>query len=86
MVTECSEFLFDFQPLGSRAITARFDGGMITSDGGEYYSKPMLSNALATKKQPAQLPMSTAEQMAASLPATVRTRTTITAIEGDDGR
>lgn len=34
MVTECSEFLFDFQPLGSRAITARFDGGMITSDGG----------------------------------------------------
>lgn len=54
---------------------------VITSDGGEYYSKPMLSNALATKKQPAQLPMSTAEQMAASLPATVRTRTTITAID-----
>ena len=34
MVTECSELALDFQPLGSREITARFDGGTITSDGG----------------------------------------------------
>ena len=54
---------------------------IVTSDGGEYYSKPMLSNALATKKQPAQLAMSSAEQMATTLPATVRPRTTITAID-----
>jgi hypothetical protein len=34
MPTECSERSFDFQPLGSREITARFDGGTITSDAG----------------------------------------------------
>jgi hypothetical protein len=34
MATECSEPRFDFQPLGAREITGRFDGGTITSDGG----------------------------------------------------
>lgn len=34
MVTECSRRSFDFQPLGSREVTARFDGGTITSDAG----------------------------------------------------
>src|SRR5262249_17015063 len=34
MSTECSQQTFDFQPLGSRQVTARFDGGTITSDGG----------------------------------------------------
>jgi hypothetical protein len=34
MTTECNEVLFDFQPLGSRQVTARFDGGTITSDAG----------------------------------------------------
>jgi hypothetical protein len=34
METECSRAAFDFQPLGSRQITARFDGGTITSDAG----------------------------------------------------
>jgi hypothetical protein len=34
MLTECSERSFDFQPLGSRQVTARFDGGTITSDAG----------------------------------------------------
>jgi hypothetical protein len=31
---ECSETRFAFQPLGSRAVIARFNGGDITSDGG----------------------------------------------------
>jgi hypothetical protein len=34
MKTECSKTAFEFQPLGSRRITARFDGGTITSDAG----------------------------------------------------
>ena len=34
METECSSPAFDFQPLGSRQVTARFDGGTITSDAG----------------------------------------------------
>jgi hypothetical protein len=34
METECSKSSFDFQPLAGRQITARFDGGTITSDAG----------------------------------------------------
>lgn len=34
MSTECSIPSFDFQPLGTREVTARFDGGTITSDAG----------------------------------------------------
>jgi hypothetical protein len=34
MTTECNRFSFDFQPLGSREVVARFDGGRITSDAG----------------------------------------------------
>ena len=34
MTTECNAHEFDFQGLGSRAVTARFDGGAITSDAG----------------------------------------------------
>ena len=34
MPTECSGRSFDFQPLFSREVTARFDGGTITSDAG----------------------------------------------------
>ena len=34
MSTECNTREFDFQGLGSRAVTARFDGGAITSDAG----------------------------------------------------
>lgn len=54
---------------------------IITADGGESYSKPMLSNALAQKKTPATLPMAQAAQMQMQLPATVRTRTRVTAID-----
>jgi len=34
MLTECNAREFRFQGLGSRAVTARFDGGAITSDAG----------------------------------------------------
>lgn len=34
MPTECNERSFDFQPLAGREVTARFDGGTITSDAG----------------------------------------------------
>jgi hypothetical protein len=34
MTTECNAREFDFQGLGSRSVTARFDGGAITSDAG----------------------------------------------------
>ncbi len=34
MLTECNAREFNFQGLGSRAVTARFDGGAITSDAG----------------------------------------------------
>ncbi len=34
MKTECNQLSFDFQPLGSRQVTARFDGGTISSDAG----------------------------------------------------
>lgn len=34
MTTECNEVSFDFQPLANREVTARFDGGTITSDAG----------------------------------------------------
>lgn len=34
MNTECTQRTFDFQGLGSRIVTARFDGGTITSDAG----------------------------------------------------
>lgn len=34
MTTECSQRSFDFQPLAAREVTARFNGGTITSDAG----------------------------------------------------
>ena len=54
---------------------------LITADGGESYSKPMLSNALAKGKSPSQLVLSTAEQMAAQLAATIYTHTRVESID-----
>ena len=56
---------------------------IITADGGQFYSKPTLSNALASKKTPEAIPLNSAEQMVAQLNATVRTRTRVTAIQTD---
>lgn len=54
---------------------------MITQDNGDYYSKPMLSNAFAKSKTAEQLAMSSAESMSEQLQMTVRASTTVTAID-----
>ncbi|MBM3358189.1 MAG: FAD-dependent oxidoreductase [Betaproteobacteria bacterium] len=59
---------------------------IITADGGEFYSKPMLSNALGTGKTPQTLPLNSATQMAEQLAAEVRVRTRVTAIEPEHHR
>ena len=59
---------------------------IVTADGGEFYSKPTLSNALAAGKAPDAIPLNSAEQMAGQLHALIRTRTQVTAIEPDARR
>ena len=54
---------------------------MVSDDGGGSYAKPMLSNAFALGKGAAQLVSQSAEQMAATLDAQVRTRTEVVAID-----
>ena len=54
---------------------------IITRDDGAFYSKPMLSNALAKGKTAETLATAGAEQMAAQLNATVWTHTEVTAID-----
>ena len=54
---------------------------ILTADGGQFYSKPMLSNALASNKLPEAIPTHSAEQMAAQLDATIRAHTRVTAID-----
>ncbi len=53
---------------------------VIAADSGHFYSKPMLSNALASKKAPSAIALNTPEQMAVQLNATVRPHTRVTAI------
>jgi rubredoxin---NAD+ reductase len=59
---------------------------VVTADGGEFYSKPTLSNALASNKTPETIPLNGAGEMAAQLNGTVRARTRVTAIEPDARR
>ncbi len=53
---------------------------IITADSGSFYSKPMLSNALAGKKPPSAIALNSPEQMATQVNATVRAKTRVTAI------
>ena len=53
---------------------------VITADSGSFYSKPMLSNALAGKKPPSAIALNSPEQMATQINATVRAKTRVTAI------
>jgi len=55
---------------------------IVTSDGGEFYSKPMLSNAFSSNKTPEAIAINSAEQMTSQLNATVRARAKVTGIEG----
>jgi rubredoxin-NAD+ reductase len=57
---------------------------IVTAADGRFYSKPMLSNALAQKKDVDALAMSSAEKMAEDLNAMVRTHARVTAV--DPGR
>lgn len=59
---------------------------IVTADGGQFYSKPMLSNALASNKLPEAIPLNSAEQMAAQLNAAVHAHARVTAIEADGHR
>jgi rubredoxin-NAD+ reductase len=59
---------------------------IVTNDGGEFYPKPMLSEAFAAGKTPDAIANSTAEQMAAQLKAIVRTHALVTDIELDTKR
>ncbi|HZM47245.1 MAG TPA: FAD-dependent oxidoreductase [Burkholderiales bacterium] len=59
---------------------------IVTTDGGEFYPKPMLSEAFAAGKTPEAIVNSTAEQMAAQVKAIVRPHTVVTAIEPEAKR
>ncbi len=54
---------------------------IISRDGGDFYSKPMLSNALAGNKSAADLVLKSAATMACDLGATVRPNTEVIAID-----
>lgn len=54
---------------------------IIAADSGPFYSKPMLSNAIASKKAPAAIALNTPEQMAGQLKAAVRPNTRVDAID-----
>jgi rubredoxin-NAD+ reductase len=54
---------------------------IISADDGSFYSKPMLSNAIARQKQPDELVTASAQKMAQDLPASVLTHTRVEAID-----
>jgi len=54
---------------------------IITADGGESYSKPMLSNAFSAGKDKAALTLASAPEMAEKLNATLLTESRVRAIE-----
>jgi len=54
---------------------------VVTADDGSFYSKPALSNALASGKTPEALALNVAEQMQDQLNATVRTHAQVQAID-----
>ncbi len=54
---------------------------VVSRDGAGFYSKPMLSNALAGKKTAASLVMKPAEKMADELKARVLPRTSVTSVD-----
>ncbi|WP_455219714.1 FAD-dependent oxidoreductase [Kaarinaea lacus] len=54
---------------------------LITADGGESYSKPMLSNALAKGKTASQLVLADAVKMAEQLDATIQCNTRVESID-----
>jgi len=66
---------------GLRRTDATVPLVIVSADGGEFYSKPNLSEAFAAGKTPATLVNSTAAQMAGQLNATVRPSSRVTAVD-----
>lgn len=64
-----------------RKVDAEVSLVIISSDAAGFYSKPMLSNALAGNKTAETLVMKPADKMAAELPAQVMARTRVTALD-----
>ena len=54
---------------------------LITSDGGDFYAKPSLSNAFAQKRSPAQLVTTPAARMAETLTVTLQAHTRVTGVD-----
>jgi rubredoxin-NAD+ reductase len=54
---------------------------LISADSAHFYSKPLLSSSLASKKAPEAIPMNTSEQMATQLNATILANTSVDAID-----
>jgi len=54
---------------------------MITADGGDFYSKPMLSNALRQHKTPEQLITATAAEMAQQLNIEIKTHSSVMQVD-----
>lgn len=54
---------------------------LVSADHGGFYSKPMLSNALAQNKAPAQLLVTPAEKLAEQLKITLQAHTRVTSID-----
>ena len=59
---------------------------MLTADDGSFYSKPMLSNALAQGKTPSDLSMKSATEMAGELDADIRTGTRLQSVSPRERR
>ena len=67
-----------------RKLDQSVDLVLIADDSAEFYSKPMLSNALAKNKTPAELPMADAEKMANDLNAIILKNTRVKKIDHDN--
>jgi rubredoxin-NAD+ reductase len=64
-----------------RKLDSQSDLHFITKDDGQFYSKPMLSNALAKNKTAEDLVTTTADEMGAQLNATIWTRCAVKKID-----
>ena len=64
-----------------RKLDAAVSLVIIATDSSPFYSKPMLSNAIASKKTPAAIALSTPAQMAEQLKGSVRANTRVDAID-----
>ncbi|MET0066985.1 MAG: FAD-dependent oxidoreductase [Candidatus Thiodiazotropha sp.] len=69
-----------------RGIDPRVPLSLITADAGDFYSKPMLSTALAGQKSPAELVNATAHSMRERLDMTLLTRQRVQRILADEQR